>query len=157
MFTSIEFIRWIGVILTGMGILIFASGTAILLSLPPIKWSSPNIPTAYISGPMSGYRLKNVQSFLSAERELKKKKYNVVNPATKPHEQLNKIATRTEWQVYLREDLVNMLNGCTEIWMLPGWENSEGANFELQVAKKVGMKVQYFKKEDLNAEGSNKT
>ena len=40
------------------------------------------------------------------------------------------------------------LKCCDAIFMLEGWENSRGARFELETAKKLGLKV-FFKLEDV--------
>lgn len=47
------------------------------------------------------------------------------------------------WACYIRYDLLMMLE-CDGIVMLPSWRTSPGANFELDVAEKCGLQVQYL-------------
>jgi hypothetical protein len=47
------------------------------------------------------------------------------------------------WKCYLRYDIIEMLR-CDSIAMLPNWANSDGANFELHVASRVGLTVVYI-------------
>ena len=51
-------------------------------------------------------------------------------------------------------DLKELANGCTAIFMLDNWKDSKGAKIELDLAKKLGLKVYYENKvkEKLKAE-----
>lgn len=42
---------------------------------------------------------------------------------------------------YLRRDIGMLLDGCHGIVLLPGWEESSGANIELTVARAIGLSV----------------
>lgn len=47
------------------------------------------------------------------------------------------------WACYLKYDIIAMLD-CGGIVMVPNWKTSKGANFELDVAEKCGLKVEYI-------------
>lgn len=89
----------------------------------------------YISGPMSGVsRDEYLGNFRQAERELRMKGYNhIINP-------INVWACRWPWlykvvgyRLTLLYDLW-LLMRCDQIYKLPGWRDSKGANIESCVA-----------------------
>lgn len=45
---------------------------------------------------------------------------------------------------HIRGDLIGMLTECDHIWMLPGWQGSEGCRNEVQVAAICAMPVFFF-------------
>ncbi|WP_447896011.1 DUF4406 domain-containing protein [Vreelandella sp. GE22] len=89
----------------------------------------------YISGPMTGLPGLNFGTFNFLALKLRTLGFEVVNPAEKQSE-LGELT----WEEYLREDLRDMLT-CDTIALLPGWENSRGAQLELHVAHRVGLTV----------------
>lgn len=91
----------------------------------------------YISGPMTGYVEFNFPAFESAAEKLRGTGYAV----TSPHEFGEGDPTQT-WADYLRVDLIAMLQHCSAVAVLPGWEESRGASLEVYVAEKLGMRVQ---------------
>jgi uncharacterized protein DUF4406/uncharacterized protein DUF6378 len=91
----------------------------------------------YISGPMRGYPECNYEAFHDAHGILAQQGYTVLNPA----ENFDG-AKDLPIETYMREDL-SMLLGATDIYMLKGWHNSEGARLELAVAKSLGLTVIY--------------
>jgi len=103
----------------------------------------------YLSGPMTGYHMKNYPIFMKAEKILKRKGYTVINPATKPNEILYRDSTVVEWQNYLREDIIEMLK-CREVWLLPNWFKSRGSTLEVYIASQIGMHIKGFKTGELN-------
>jgi hypothetical protein len=90
---------------------------------------------AYLSGPMQGVAEHNFPAFYHAEAVLRAKGYLVLNPARNfggrvdlPREQ------------YIRED-VALLVKSDEVWVLPGWQGSEGAKLEVAIAVATGIPV----------------
>ena len=86
----------------------------------------------YLSGPMSGIVDNNFPAFYEWAARLRAQGYEVVSPA--------EIQEAKTWELCLRADMCEMLE-CEAIALMPGWENSKGANLELHVAHRVGMKV----------------
>ena len=86
----------------------------------------------YISGQITGVK-DYKQKFDEAEKILKSKGYEVFNPASNFHE---------DWTYanYMKFDIKHLLN-CTHIYLLPGWEKSEGAKLEKLIADKCGIEV----------------
>lgn len=88
----------------------------------------------YISGKISGdenYKAK----FESAEKDLVRFGYDVVNPA-KVH-----IEDGT-WEEYMKAD-IKLLLECDEVYLLSDWVYSRGARLEARIAEEVGIKVRY--------------
>ena len=99
--------------------------------------------TVYISGAISG-TTDYLERFEEAELKLKKKGHDVVNPA-----KLNSfLPTDTTWEQYMEVDY-KLMDICDTIYMLSGWENSKGANSELEYAKKRKMNIVYENKWEL--------
>lgn len=90
----------------------------------------------YISGAITG-QPDYMDKFNAAEERLKQKGYEVVNPA-KLGEQLKVFPYGT----ILALDIAVLLN-CNAIYMLKGWEDSKGANSELEFAATTGKTVIY--------------
>jgi hypothetical protein len=86
---------------------------------------------------MRGYPDFNYPAFNRASEYLEKGGYGVLNPATNFDG-----ATDLDFETYMRADL-SMLLDATGIFMLKGWQNSEGARLELAVAKSLGLAVWY--------------
>ncbi len=87
----------------------------------------------YISGPMSGIIKFNIPAFYEAESLIRGKfGCKVLNPAK--HEQ------GLSYDAYLKIDLV-MVEVCTVMVLLPGWEKSEGAQKERYKAVNEGKKI----------------
>ena len=103
----------------------------------------------YISGPMSGIKNFNYESFAEAESRLRHLG-EVVNPA--------KIEPSVKtWEGYMRADIKALVD-CDAVYVLPGWENSKGARIEIAIAVGLGMDIydyetmtQVFFQEDATA------
>lgn len=88
----------------------------------------------YIAGPMRGYKDLNFPAFYRAEKELKSGMWDVVNPA-----ELNP-DPETPWVDCMRVD-IKALADCDAIYLLRGWENSDGANIEYYIARALKLQI----------------
>lgn len=86
----------------------------------------------YLSGPMTGIAGNNFPAFHEWAARLRAQGYDVVSPA--------EIQEAGSWEMCLRADLRELCT-CDAIALMPGWENSKGANLELHVAHRLGMGV----------------
>ena len=86
----------------------------------------------YLSGPMTGIPENNFPAFHYWAAKLRIDGYEVVSPA--------EIQEASTWELCLRSDLREMCT-CDAIALMPGWEGSKGANLELHVAHRLGMRV----------------
>lgn len=88
----------------------------------------------YISGRMSGVDPAESQAkFKEAESYLRKRGFEPVNPWT-----LAQFRSFIGWGRHLIADL-DALHDCDSIYLLPGWEQSQGANIEWLFAQGVGI------------------
>ncbi len=88
----------------------------------------------YVSGPMTGIKDHNFPAFNEAAGRLRARGHEVVNPVDINPD------PGTPWEICLRADLIEMLK-CDTIALLPGWQNSRGAQFEQYVAHRVGIRI----------------
>ena len=79
----------------------------------------------YISGPMTGIELFNYPAFHTAAKAWRQYGWQVLNPA----ENFGGDTTK-DYREYMKADLQQVLEADC-IALLPGWERSKGANFEL--------------------------
>lgn len=87
----------------------------------------------YISGPITNLDLDQSRiSFKKAEKYLKSKGYETVNPFD------NGVDENAAWNEHMRVDLRNMLE-CDSIYVLNGHESSRGCRLELYVALQCGL------------------
>lgn len=89
----------------------------------------------YISGPVTGTD-DYLERFCNAETDLRKRGYVPLNPARV----MAQLPEETEYQEYLDVSL-SLLSLCDEIYLLSGWENSNGSSLELAYAKAFGMDI----------------
>lgn len=96
----------------------------------------------YIAGPMSGIPEYNFPAFHAATKAWRDAGWEVVNPA-ELDETIDgfdaKKDTALSHEHYMRRDIPEVAK-CDAVALLPGWENSRGANNEITVANMCGLK-----------------
>jgi hypothetical protein len=90
------------------------------------------IPLLYLAGPMTGLPEYNYPAFMSGARALRSAGFMVVNPAE------NGLPQNAPWAAHMRRDLHAMLD-CQGLALLPGHEQSRGAQLEIHIANALGM------------------
>lgn len=91
----------------------------------------------YLSGKISGTDLTHTRKrFSSVADKLQSLGYEVTNPLC------NGLSEAAPWEEHIAKDIINLI-GCEGIYMLQGWEDSQGARIEHAVAKEIGLKVMY--------------
>lgn len=104
------------------------------ITKPAAPAYAPSNPILYIAGPMSGYPDMNYPAFFTAEDQLRAEGFSrILNPARTlvPHN------TGT-YSDFMRSGLRMVLDSHA-IVLLDGWEQSPGAAWELDTAKRLGM------------------
>jgi len=81
--------------------------------------------------------------FGDAAERLRAEGHTVFNPADLPQAALAKIATQAEHQVALRR-CVEEIALADELVVLPNWQVSKGARFEVFVAGELGVRVRFL-------------
>lgn len=126
---------------------------------------------AYLSGPIAGQPELNEPLFrAAAQKLLKENKFRRDNDrilrVVVPHDipptvhvgecppSYVKNGEHTA-ACYLREDLIFMLQDCSDVWFLPGWEASVGARLEMQVAAACGLELHFFTRLELGCAHNN--
>ena len=89
----------------------------------------------YLSGPMTGLPDFNRPAFHAAAAALRAQGHVVINPA---EVDLGPAAT---WADYMRIHLAEIARRVTQVFVLPGWESSRGAQLEVHVARSLGLPV----------------
>lgn len=113
----------------------------------------------YIAGPMSGIPQFNIPAFDEAAVRLREAGYDAVSPAelddpdtrvaalASVDGKMDKGALNGEtWGDFLARDVKLVADEIDAIALLPGWEDSRGAQLELFVAKMCGLN--YYRYED---------
>ena len=108
----------------------------------------------YIAGPMRGISQHNFPLFFQAEGMLQLWGYKVYNPARmdindkRAHYNHNSgdviLDNSFKMEDALRRDFETILAHCDFVVVLPGWEQSEGAQKEVAFARSVGLPVFEF-------------
>lgn len=92
--------------------------------------------TVYIAGKITGLPQQLAKErFHRAEQELAAMGYQVVSPASLYKKDKS-------WEDAMRENIRYMLD-CDEVHLLPGWQESRGAQLERDIAIRLGMNVVY--------------
>lgn len=89
---------------------------------------------AYLAGPMAGYPEQNWPLFKRVTSYLRERKYDICCPTECA------VDITLGWLVCLKADLKGMLD-CETIYLLPGWNKSRGATFELLIATILEYKI----------------
>lgn len=110
----------------------------------------------YVAGPMRGYPHFNFPAFEDATKDLRSHGHVVFSPAERDLEKYPNIAdNRTgdegvasahdgfSLRDALKDDMCWICDHATDIYMLRGWEKSQGATCEWQLARALGLKVHY--------------
>ena len=91
----------------------------------------------YLSGKISGTDLDYVRRlFDKVATTLRALGHEVTNPLC------NGLSETDPWEEHIAKDIINLID-CEGIYMLQGWEDSQGARIEHAVAKELGLKVMY--------------
>mgnify|MGYP000888072394 FL=1 len=91
----------------------------------------------YVSGKISGTDLSHTRKrFSDVADKLRALGHEVVNPLC------NGLSEATTWEEHIAKDIINLID-CEGIYMLQGWEDSQGARIEHAIAKEIGLKVIY--------------
>lgn len=111
----------------------------------------------YLAGGMTGYKDFNFPAFDAAAAKLRAEGHNVFSPAdhdrqnhgsdfgkgtSGKHEEISN--TGFSLRKALGADLAWICSEAEAIAMLPGWENSKGANAEHAAAKALGLQFIYL-------------
>jgi hypothetical protein len=83
---------------------------------------------------MTGYPEHNFPAFFAAAKLWEKRGWEVVNPA-----ELDGENTEQAWRYYLKRDIC-LLVSCDAIALLPGWQQSKGAQLEAHIAAELGLR-----------------
>lgn len=95
----------------------------------------------YISGPITGCE-DFEKKFIKAEEDLKKKGYDIVNPAY-----LAKVMPNARHEQYMNI-CIPLMDECNAIYLLEGWEWSHGASIEYGYA--LGRDMMVFREGDFD-------
>lgn len=94
-------------------------------------------PLIYISGGITGRTpAEYTAHFESTAQRLIAQGYDVINPLN------NGLSPGASWESHMRAD-IRLLTLCDEIFMLKGWESSEGASAEHRLACSFRMPIAY--------------
>ncbi len=88
----------------------------------------------YLSGPMRGYPSFNVFAFHRATGHLRKLGYDVFSPAERKEHGEKSLA------YYMALDLPEVC-AADAVAVLPGWQDSQGAQLEVYVARECGKPI----------------
>ena len=91
----------------------------------------------YLSGKISGTDLTHTcKRFSDVATTLRALGHEVINPLC------NGLSETDPWEDHMAKDIIDLLQ-CEGIYMLQGWEDSQGARIEHAIAKEIGLKVMY--------------
>ena len=99
----------------------------------------------YLAGPMTGMPNWNHDAFCDAASRIedyharsRESREKVHNPAM--HFDGRKDLPREQ---YMRKAVVALMH-CSQVYLLDGWENSEGAKLEVAIARELGLPVKAY-------------
>lgn len=131
---------------------------------PDTDWARPCRPFAkcdwiYIAGPMRGMPAYNYPAFDAAARRLRARKWLPNNPVVIAREVADFYDMTTNpdiMRTVIRREL-RSVRDCDAIYLLRGWERSDGARRELQVALEYGLEIFLEAEDDLSDESDPST
>lgn len=89
----------------------------------------------YIAGKVTGEPKHTCAlKFATAQKELEKRGYEVVNPITVVND------FNADWQTAMRKCIIALMD-CQGIYFLPDWQDSQGAKVEYKLAETVGIEI----------------
>lgn len=95
----------------------------------------------YISGPITGFSIDEVrQRFDTWKQKLTADGYKVVIPTE------NGLPPNASWLEHMRRD-IELLHDCDAIFMLEGWQKSNGCRIEFNIAVEAKIPI-IFEKND---------
>lgn len=103
---------------------------------------------------MSNLPGHNFSTFRAAAARLRELGHEVVSPHEIAHAEVEPGLGELPWTTYMRRDIAELLT-CDAIILLPGWAASRGAQFELDVARRLDMRVFYYDAEQGLIEGAS--
>ena len=96
---------------------------------------------------MSGKEDFNFPAFFAAAKILQEEGHEVFNPAQKDIDEwgdLETVKKKANYRDCMRKDLNCILDWAEGIALLPGWEDSKGANIEKLLAEALKLQVRYL-------------
>lgn len=106
--------------------------------------------SVYVAGPMAGYEDFNFPLFAATTELLRGEGFRVVSPAELDEDGFFEGTDKETFSVrpdarakYMERDLPHVID-CDAIALLPGWQESTGANIELMTALVCGKEVWEF-------------
>lgn len=101
--------------------------------------------TIYIAGPMRGHHCYNFEKFFYYAHILKSSGYEVINPAEMDCLRMfdGWRFNESDYEEVLAIDLAEITANADALFVLEGWEKSEGANREIELATNLGLPVYY--------------
>lgn len=104
----------------------------------------------YLSGPITGLAELNLPTFRECEETLKAQGYKVCVP----HDLFDGLDTKDwEHKDYMRVCIAAMMS-YDKVVTITGWENSQGANMEVDIARRLSIPVEpitYYLKPSVDA------
>lgn len=120
---------------------------------------------AYLAGPMTGIKAFNFPAFYTAATMLRKKGHQIVSPAEIDDPDVREAAFASpdgapgsvgRWEDFLARDLRIVCDEDTDaVIVLDGWQDSKGATFEVDVARRLGKPVLSYPDLEPIAEGAS--
>lgn len=107
--------------------------------------------TIYIAGKMRGIPQYNFPAFFEAEEKLSALGYSPINPAHNDGPTLEEALANVgpeddmthSWKWYMQRDVPQVIHA-DRLCVLPGWQNSPGANLEVHIANALGIPIWCF-------------
>jgi hypothetical protein len=94
-------------------------------------------PKVYISGPITGIQSNNIHAFRDAEEKIR----SMGMIPVVPHDFFEGVDTQNfVWEDYMKTCIKELMN-CDAVVTIDGWNESRGAQIEVDLARKLGYEV----------------